>query len=92
MSKKENLMKFWESVESNQRGQQPSTERRDSSVIPQKLVIDRILTQKLPQCLEKKLTGGDRCEKEDLGSSSSSPRVHRTTEDNSLPHLPRYSM
>ena len=86
MSKKENLMKFWESLESNQASQQ----RRDSSVIPQKLVLDRILTQKLPECLDKKLTGGYRSLKEEQGSSS--PRVHQNTEDNGLPNLPRYSM
>ena len=83
MSKKENLMKFWESLENNQRCQ-AGTERRDSSVIPQKLVIDRILTQKLPQCLEKKIPGGELSGKEEEGTSS--------TEDNWLPHLPRYSM
>lgn len=86
MSKKENLMKFWESVENNQRGQS-GRERRDSSssVIPQKLVIDRILTQKLPECLEKKLTVAERSGMEEQGSSSAC--VH--TEDNGLPHLPR---
>ena len=91
MSKKENLMKFWESVENNQRGQS-GRERRDSSssVIPQKLVIDRILTQKLPQCLEKKLTVAESGGMEEQGSSSAS--VHPNTEDNGLPHLPRYSM
>ena len=89
MSKKENLMKFWESLENNQRSQ-AGTERRDSSVIPQKLVIDRILTQKLPQCLDLKIPGGELSGKEDEGTSST--KVHRNTEDNWLPHLPRYSM
>ena len=88
MSKKENLMKFWESLESNQRCQ-PSPQRRDSSVVPQKLVLDRILTQKLPECLEKKLTGSDQSVKEEQRTSS--PEVHLNTEDNWLPHLPRYS-
>ena len=89
MSKKENLMKFWESLENNHRCQ-PITERRDSSVIPQKLVVDRMLTQKIPQCPEKNLTVGDSIEKEEQWSSS--PGIHGTSEDNWLPHLPRYIM
>ena len=58
-------------------------------MIPQKLVVDRMLIQKIPQCLEKNLTADDSIDKEEQGSSS--PGIHRnTTEDNWLPHLPRY--
>ena len=89
MSKKENLIKFWESLENSQRCQ-PSTERRDSSVIPQKLVVDRMLIQKIPQCLEKNLTADDSIDKEEQGSSS--PGIHGNTEDNCFPHLPRCIM
>ena len=89
MSKKENLLKFWESLESNQKCQS-SQQRRDSSIIPQKLVLDKNLTQKLPRCLEKRLTGSDHSEKKEQGSSS--PETHPNTEDNQLPHLPRYSL
>ena len=91
MSKKENLMKFWESMESNKRWQGGS-DRRETGA-PQRLAIDRMLHQKLPVCLDKK-EGREKEEVKpalpELQQKPDSASTSTRTQDQTFPCLPRY--
>ena len=80
-------MKFWESMESNKRWQGGGYRRETGPGTPQKLVIDRMLQQKLPDLLGRKQgREGEEVEQETDSASSSSSR----TQDQTFPCLPRY--